>query len=107
MLLLLKVIEFKIFINSIVLNIIWCGWNDGNSFVIMFIFEYKVKSEKWKVQFISNINYYLLYNVDFNKVYYFRIFVLNKVGKGILSVVCKVVFRGKLYKVGLEDWNDL
>lgn len=49
MLLLLKVIEFKIFINSIVLNIIWCGWNDGNSFVIMFVFEYKVKSEKWEV----------------------------------------------------------
>ena len=102
-----KVIEFKILINSTALNITWRRWNDGNSLVTMFILEYKVKSEKWKVQYISNINYYLLYNVDFNKVYYFRISALNAVGQGTPSAVRKVVFRGKLYKVGLEDWNDL
>lgn len=103
-----KVIEFKILINSTALNITWRGWNDGNSLVTMFILEYKVKSEKWKAQFISNINYYLLYNVDFNKVYYFRISALNAVGQGTPSAVRKVVFRdGNTLIVTLKEAGDI
>ena len=61
----------------------------------MFILEYKENNGNWKVQYISNINYYVLHDVDFNKDYYFRISALNSVGKGKTSKVFQVVFGGK------------
>lgn len=61
----------------------------------MFILEYKVNDRNWKVQYIiSNINYYVLHEIDFNKVYYFRISALNAVGRGKPSKVLKVTFEG-------------
>ena len=61
----------------------------------MFILEYKENNGNWKVQYISNINYYVLHGVDFTKDYYFRISALNSVGKGETSKVFHVVFGGK------------
>lgn len=61
----------------------------------MFILEYKENSGNWKVQYISNINYYVLHDVDFKKDYYFRISALNSLGKGETSKVFQVVFGGK------------
>lgn len=61
----------------------------------MFILEYKINNRNWKVQYITNINYHVLHDIDFNKVYYFRISALNKVGRGKPSKVRKVVFDGK------------
>ena len=62
----------------------------------MFILEYKVNDRDWKVQYIiSNINYYVLHEIDFNKVYYFRISALNAVGRGKPSQVLKVTFEGE------------
>ena len=60
----------------------------------MFILEYKVNDKNWNVHYISNINYFVLHDIDFNDVYYFRISALNAVGKGKPSKVHKVVFDG-------------
>lgn len=89
------VIKFSALHHTPALNITWREWNDGNSPVTMFILEYKVKGGNWKVQYISNINYHVLHNVDFNKTYYFRISALNAVGRGEPSKVLKVTFGGK------------
>ena len=62
----------------------------------MFLLEYKVNGRDWKPQYIvSNINYYVLHEIDFNEVYYFRISAINAVGKGKPSKVLKVTFEGK------------
>ena len=90
------VIKFNVLSDTPALNITWRAWDDGNSPVTMFLLEYKVNDRNWKPQYIvSNINYYVLHEIDFNEVYYFRISVINSVGKGKPSKVLKVKFGGK------------
>ena len=89
------VINFNVLTDTPALNITWRAWDDGNSPVTMFILECKVNDRNWKVFYISNINYYVLHEIDFNKVYYFRISALNAVGRGKPSKVLKVAFVGK------------
>lgn len=90
-----EIIDFKMLDHSPALNISWRKWNDGNSPVTMFILEYNENSGKWKVQYISNINYHVLHDIDFKKEYYFRISALNAVGRGEPSKVRKVTFGEK------------
>lgn len=87
-----RVIEFNVLDHTPALNITWSEWDDGNSPVTMFILEYKTNDGNWKVQYISNINYHVLHNVDFNKKYRFRISALNAVGRGKPSKVLEVTF---------------
>ncbi|XP_074633719.1 cell adhesion molecule DSCAML1-like isoform X3 [Acropora palmata] len=97
-----KLIDFKKLDHTPALNISWRKWDDGNSPVTMFILEYKENNGNWKVQYISNINYYVLHGVDYTKDYYFRISALNSVGKGETSKVFHVVFGEKGYFIVKE-----